>query len=907
MRRSLRRTLLIAAAAAVVLAVVAAAGLRAFARSDRLLETARAAIERSLGRRVAFSSLAPSFWPGVGVTASDVAVYEADGETPLLTTESLAVRVRLLPLLWRSVRVSTVALRRPRASLVRREDGTWNIEDLFKPERPPTPPDAPPAPPARRPSFTVSVGSVRVRDGVLTASDPAWGRPVVVRNLDLTASGIEEGKLPHIDARGEIAEAALADLAASAGDLGGLAVEGGALSGTVAVRGWAGEQLRFRADLAASGIGLRWGDVYASPADGLDLAVSARGVGSLSDGVWDLKSVSASALDGRLTARGFVAGIGGVPKAELTVAGASIPWEAIGSLDVPGLALGGAVSLEASISSASPMEIGSRIDLRASAIDYGAFRKEAGVPAALSASLVRSGETLSWSDGSIVLGSLRLSSEGSYEMVPAPLVRARLSGRGLDLGEAGKFVEMPAEAGGTAEADLAVEYGIGKPPAEAVVTGTVKVPDGRLAIEGLPRPVLYDAVCTFTPGAARLGVGTARLGSSVAEGYIKFDLKDWPRFDSELNFPVIDTADFSSSAAAPSRPAARGLRLVSEAAAAVTAAPAAGGVPPFLMQARGRGKVTVGEIRAGKLTARNGRAAVRVEGGTASLDDVVLPFYGGRGTGNFSADLRGAAPRYALRCALAEVDVAALLADVHGSRNTLSGKLAAELAAAGEGDDWETVSRGMRGEGRFRVTDGTFHSFGFIRQTAPLLLLLGEGARIREIASLGEMIRQAPGETRFTRCEGSFIFEGDSYGTGDLLMEIRDGETPARLHLEGEMGLGGELSFMGFLSFPRGSAPYERLAPYFPDDGGWIELPFPVPVGGTLAEPRIDIEASRDGVARAVAGIGALRLRKEVERKIDRVLEPKPREEGAPVRPEDVGRELLRGTSKEMLKRMLRP
>ena len=70
-----------------------------------------------------------------------------------------------------------------------------------------------------------------------------------------------------------------------------------------------------------------------------------------------------------------------------------------------------------------------------------------------------------------------------------------------------------------------------------------------------------------------------------------------------------------------------------------------------------------------------------------------------------------------------------------------------------------------------------------------------------------------------------------------MLLETADPKSPMRLQIEGEMGLDGALHFLGYASFPRGSAYYAQLAPYFPDDGGWIELPFPIPIGMSFPVP----------------------------------------------------------------------
>jgi hypothetical protein len=73
-----------------------------------------------------------------------------------------------------------------------------------------------------------------------------------------------------------------------------------------------------------------------------------------------------------------------------------------------------------------------------------------------------------------------------------------------------------------------------------------------------------------------------------------------------------------------------------------------------------------------------------------------------------------------------------------------------------------------------------------------------------------------------------------------------------------------------------------------------------------LNHPRVDLEAARTGILSCAAEIGALRLRKEVEKKIDRALQPKPKKKGESPTADDVGREMLKGASKELLKQMMK-
>jgi hypothetical protein len=287
------------------------------------------------------------------------------------------------------------------------------------------------------------------------------------------------------------------------------------------------------------------------------------------------------------------------------------------------------------------------------------------------------------------------------------------------------------------------------------------------------------------------------------------------------------------------------------------------------------------------------------------VDEFSLPLYGGQSGWKLAAAMNGPEPRYTLEGMAARVDLAALLSDLYGYSDALSGWLSLECAASAAGMRWSSIQKEIRAKGRFSVHEGRLRTVGLLREIAPLFLLLGQEAQCKESLALGELLKKAPPETRFSRCEGDFTFEGERWGTGNMLLEIAEKPNPVRLLLKGEMGLSGTLNLSGRASFPRRTEYYQQLAPYFPDEGGWITVPFPIPIGGTLNHPRIDLEASRTGILSCAAEIGALRLRKEIEKKIDRALEPKPKKGEGPVT-DDARREMLRGASKELLKQMMK-
>ena len=910
-----RRICLVVAACAVAAgALFVAFGFAA--RAPWFLEQARTQIERGVGRKVSFSSLAPSLFPGIGVRAFDFRLYEKDGQTACLDAERIALRVRLLPLLWRTLRIKTVRVDRPRLSLVRDRDGRWNIEDLIEGKKAPAAGAAAGRPPGPSARPRVTIAALRVRGGLVTARDEATGREAAVRDLDLVVSRIAEGGLPHLRGGGSFSGVPLAVLLDEIEESRALGVREGLLSGRFTVDGWTGKKLLFSGDLRLSGLGYEIPGIWRSPPGGADFDLRLRGEGAVSEDGWRFSRIAADGLGKRLTGEAsFDPAAGGGPTA-VDFAARSLPWDALGEPIGDGRALGG----EASFAGAVRREAGRHsaeieLDLSKSRIAYGGvLDKAAGAIATLKLPLLFGETGVSWKDASARLGTAEFLSDGE---VATGALKARIRSSGLDLREIGGFIAGGAGLSGRGDMDLRVACARGAPLLSAEVSGTVRVPDGEFSAPSLPHPLRFDAVVSCEPGSVRLGLNTLKTGSSLAEGYVRLDLADRPAFDCELNCPRLDGSDFAAAGTSRggtdgrARPGGQARPGAAEAAAPPLPARPDARPPGFLERLEGRGKVSVGELKLGRLVVRNGRARVRLSNGVAALEEIVLPFYGGEANGTVSSAILDEPPRHSLTAALKNVDLEPLLADIYAYPRRLSGTLSAECVARGAGAGWEEIRTGFAGNGRFSVKNCVLHSNSLLKGLAPLMLMLGTQADCKEFVAMGNLLRASPSEMRLSRCEGTFALDADGWGTGDMVIESADPKNPLRLAIEGEMGLDGVLGFLGTASFPRGSAYYAQLAPYFPDDGGWIALPFPVPIGGTLGEPRVDADAAAGSVARSAAGIGKARVRKELEKKIDKAFAPKIETGEGKAKPssglEEVGRELLKGGSKQLLKQMLKP
>ncbi len=619
--------------------------------------------------------------------------------------------------------------------------------------------------------------------------------------------------------------------------------------------------------------------------------------------------LSSRFYEGRLRAVGKVTDLGRKPSLDIKFSGRSLPLAQLGSLDVPNLSLDGNVSLDALLKgSVEDMDIDVEMDLGGSSLTCGEFfEKSAGSRAALRFDGHFDGKAIRWGNSLVELGDMSLETSGSLGLGGNRPLEVRVKRESLDLAGLNDFLSAPVVVKGKGEINILTGVALKSPGDTAEISGKVKIVGGELRFQRLKNTIGYDVACSCEGKSVRVGLHTLSMGSTLGEGNIVFYLGEEPSFDCELNFPVIDTADFAS---APVKEKTvfepRFFSLVTEAAAEPAVSIENDQlIPPFARKVKGVGRVTIGELRLGKLRAVKGQAKFSLSDGVARIDSAHLELYRGVSTGSFVADLGEAVPDYTFKGSMTDLNLAMLLSDIYGYTNVFSGKLFSEIEAKGAGRDWLSVRKSLNARGRFYVKEGNLRSIGFLRDIGPLFVLLGQQAKMKEFVAFGGILSKAPAETSLSRCEGNFRFEDQHWGTGDLILEIADNNNPMALRMEGTMGLNGELDFTGQAFFPKGSPGYNRLAAYFPDDEGWIKVPFPIPIGGTLDKPRVDLNASKKSIVKCAKEIGKLRFRKELEKKIDERLAPRPKK-GEKPDAGDVGREILKGTSKELLKKLIR-
>ena len=133
---------------------------------------------------------------------------------------------------------------------------------------------------------------------------------------------------------------------------------------------------------------------------------------------------------------------------------------------------------------------------------------------------------------------------------------------------------------------------------------------------------------------------------------------------------------------------------------------------------------------------------------------------------------------------------------------------------------------------------------------------------------LGDDLSRFPEETHFSRFEGSFDLRDGKAGSSDLMLEILEHDMYLTLLLNGEFGLDTSLDFTGKMRFARESKYYNDMKKYFADfqqPDGSVELPFPIPIGGTLLKPQINMQSVQKSMTKFATEMAKQAAKSQIE------------------------------------------
>jgi hypothetical protein len=253
--------------------------------------------------------------------------------------------------------------------------------------------------------------------------------------------------------------------------------------------------------------------------------------------------------------------------------------------------------------------------------------------------------------------------------------------------------------------------------------------------------------------------------------------------------------------------------------------------------------LTAETATAGGVEVRQLATDLDVNGDRVALSPLTFELFGGRYQGAVNARL-GNVLSLTIKSGLQNLDVAQLAA-FGGSPNTISGTLNGSGTFSGSGADVAAVLKSARGMGTATITDGAIQRLDLLRT---VVLFFGRPAP-----------DTAEGTDEFERIDASFSLANEIFRADPFSMRSRDADILGSLTLNVDtQALDGalNLSLSEELSKQAGTDLIR-----FTREGNRVVLP--ARVGGTIAAPRITIDAA------AAAKRG---LRNEIQRRLEGIF-----------------------------------
>jgi len=165
------------------------------------------AIKRQLAEQVAAKTgrvliiggeVGLSVWPDLAVRAARVSLSEADGKTDFAAIDSLRVAVAVLPLLSGRLQTREIEIDGLALTLVKRRDGSLNIDDLLAGQKEKPAGEAKPAAATAQGSqpLQVDIAGLALRNARLTWRDEAAGKTSRLSSLDFSTGRLQADSAP---------------------------------------------------------------------------------------------------------------------------------------------------------------------------------------------------------------------------------------------------------------------------------------------------------------------------------------------------------------------------------------------------------------------------------------------------------------------------------------------------------------------------------------------------------------------------------------------------------------------------------------------------------------------------------------------------------------------------------------
>ena len=399
---------------------------------------------------------------------------------------------------------------------------------------------------------------------------------------------------------------------------------------------------------------------------------------------------------------------------------------------------------------------------------------------------------------------------------------------------------------GSTELRLRVKGPLAKLDAKSLVAADVRCADVAFLAPGLNKPVsrlnflakLKDQMLTVQQLSGTVGESTLEGELSIA------DVFTLPNMTFTLSSPQLNLDELLASARTPQPSAFR-----FAAATKSEPLPAKPGWPLSVLTANGMLTVAQGVIKQVQFT--DLRAEIAFAKQKLNIEPLQFSLYDGDYEGRAQFDLTAPNPQYVFESKLVNVDSNQLLTASASAKDVVYGMLFADASVAGQGFSPKQIAQNLSGKGAVKIESGKFASFDIWQNIGQVFELLGSVGQSDELRQIGADFSRFPNETNFSRFEAAFDLKNGEGGTSEITLAIPEQDMNIALLMNGTFGLDMSLDFLGKIRFMPESKYYQDMKKTFSDfeqADGSIELPFPIPIGGTLMKPTVNLKSVEKSV-----------------------------------------------------------
>src|SRR6516165_8636826 len=796
------RKLIIAVVAVVVLILVLIFCLPYFVDINQYRGEIQAQLQNRLHRPVQFGALSLAVFP-VRVKAQKVVIGEDPrfhSQLPFAQVGEMDISVKLLPLLTKSIEISSLTLKRPQIELIKDSAGVWNFSSLGQaPAAPAAAPAAPLEPqagqkPAARTSSSsgggFSLNGLKISDGQVAVTDLEKHQPrEVYDHIDATVSDYAPDKQFSVDLAAHIPGkgAETLSLAGKAGPINQANMVSTPFDGKLKLNevSLAGAQKFLNAAALEGSDAMLSGNTDLVSSGG---KMAAKGSLKINDAVVrniqvgypinadfdvtdDLATDVIQIKQGELKLGSTPLNISGslnthnTPSiADLNISAKDASIEdaarlaaAFGVVFSPNAKIAG--GLTANVHAQGPtnnLALNGTVNgrnLEVTGKDIPQAVKVAALDLTMTPQEIRSSPFTATSGATTLAGQMTIA----QYTTPSPTVDATLktvNGKVDELLNIAKAYGVSAVEGMSGSGAITLHLHATGPinNTDAMnFSGSGAIQNATLKTPSLTQPLnVRNANLQFTQNSLNLTNINAALGSTNASGNLSIANFQAPRLTFALSADKINVTELqkltATSKPAPAKKAESSWSLVPSA----EAAPAP--QPSFLDTATGTGTIAVGTLIYDRTQLTNVHSGVNLNHGVVQLTPLTGQVYGGQINGSITADLRHETSNFAVNAKLTRADANQLLTSVANMKDTLTGTLNATMNQTFSTPASGDVAQTLNGPFTLNLTNGKLMKIDLLN----------------ELGKIGKFGGGSKGYTSISSMSGTFDVRSGVANTNDL-------------------------------------------------------------------------------------------------------------------------------------------